>query len=340
MIRPNTAHPISFLAVDFDGEALTGLTDLLLTIVDTDSDSATFGQVWDWSTDAFTATPVQATAPLEEVNATYAPGKYALTWPGTAAGHYTAIVTQSPGATVANLPASAELHVRVDAAPGDQMALTSGERTTVQALVLSDATPFQGARIDAAISSRSSHAAADIWAVGARTLTAIGGSGIASQASVDALPAGSATAVWAAVARTLTGIGASGIASQATVDALPTAAGIADAVLDEALAGHATAGTLGAALALLDVAVSTRATAAGVWATVTGNADWTYGECVELARKHITNRLDATAAGNGTLTLYDDDENDAPIVVQTLRDGAGGAITIPTGSPALRGAAA
>lgn len=283
MIRPNTAHSIVFDAVNFDNDPLTGVTDLLLTIVNTDTESASFGFVWDWSTDAFTATPVQATAALEEVNATYVPGKYALTWPGAASGTYAYTITQSPGVTVANVPATEVLQVREDAAPGDQMALTSGERTTVQALVLSDATPFQGARIDAAVSSRS---------------------------------------------------------AQATVDALPTAAGIADAVLDEALAGHVTAGTLGAALALLDVAVSSRATAAGVWATVTGNADWTYGESVELLRKARTNRLEVTAAGTGTETLYDDGEDGAAILTQTLRDVSGGAITVPTGSPALRGEAA
>jgi hypothetical protein len=207
MIRPNTPHPIVFDAVDFDTDPLTGATDLLLTIVDADTDSATFGHVWDWSTDAFTATPVQATAALEEVNATYVAGKYALTWPGAAAGIYAYTITQSPGVTVANVPATEVLQVRADSAPGDQMALTSGERTTVQALVLSDATPFQGARIDAAVSSRSSHAAADVWSVGTRTLTAIGASGIASQASVDALPSAATigTAVWATAESTTAG---------------------------------------------------------------------------------------------------------------------------------------
>lgn len=49
-------------------------------------------------------------------------------------------------------------------------------------------------RIDAAVSSRSSHAAADVWAVGTRTLTSFG-----------PLVADIATAVWGAVTRTLTG---------------------------------------------------------------------------------------------------------------------------------------
>ncbi|MBU1173034.1 MAG: hypothetical protein KKD44_26020 [Proteobacteria bacterium] len=44
-----------------------------------------------------------------------------------------------------------------------------------QAQILSDATPFLGANLDAAISSRSSHAAAAIWAEAARTLTGLTG---------------------------------------------------------------------------------------------------------------------------------------------------------------------
>jgi hypothetical protein len=44
-----------------------------------------------------------------------------------------------------------------------------------QAQILSDATPFPGASIDAAISSRSSHNAAAVWAVAERTITALTG---------------------------------------------------------------------------------------------------------------------------------------------------------------------
>lgn len=67
----------------------------------------------------------------------------------------------------------------------------SGTKTTLDALqdlaqadILSDATPFVGANIanlDAAISSRSSHAAADIWGVATRDLTDKAGFGLASQ---------------------------------------------------------------------------------------------------------------------------------------------------------------
>ncbi len=46
------------------------------------------------------------------------------------------------------------------ATPGAAMTLTSGERDAIQAKVLSDATPFPGARIDAAVSSRAAPGAA------------------------------------------------------------------------------------------------------------------------------------------------------------------------------------
>jgi len=46
------------------------------------------------------------------------------------------------------------------AVPGDAMALTAAERLIVQALILSDATPFAGALIDVAISSREASGAA------------------------------------------------------------------------------------------------------------------------------------------------------------------------------------
>lgn len=299
MPRPNTAHPLVYIAHDAIGERVTGLSVSVRVF------NPRNGQIWDWSTDAFSASPAQATETMTEINASTLPGYYHAEWPGGPEGVYLVEYIPPAGETADDYPDPVEMVVEPYAVDGSAMTLTSGERSTVQGLILSDATPFPGARVDAAVSSRSSHAAADVWGVGARTLT---------------------------------GIGSAGIASQASVDALPTAATLADAVLDEALGDHATSGTLGAALALLDVAVSSRATAAGVWATVTGNADWTYGASLELLRKARTNRLEVTAAGDGTETLYDDD-GQTELLEQTLRDGSGRAITVPTGSPALRGAA-
>jgi len=61
---------------------------------------------------------------------------------------------------------------------GNVDAAISTRSTLTQAQILSDATPFAGgniANLDAAITSRSSHAAADIWGVAARTITALTG---------------------------------------------------------------------------------------------------------------------------------------------------------------------
>jgi len=82
--------------------------------------------------------------------------------------------------------------------------------------------------------------AADVWAYTTRILTANTNLSIPAAA-----PSASdnATAVWSAVTRTLTANTNLSIPAAA-----PTAAAIADAVLDEALSGHVTAGTAGAAL--------------------------------------------------------------------------------------------
>ena len=84
------------------------------------------------------------------------------------------------------------------------------------------------ARTDVATSTRSSHSVADIWAAGTRSLTTFG-----------TLVADIATAVWAAGARTLTAFGFSTGAS---------AADVADAVWDEAMGDHVSAGSTGVKL--------------------------------------------------------------------------------------------
>lgn len=106
--------------------------------------------------------------------------------------------------------------------------------------------------INATISSRSSHTAADIWAVATRTIT--GGSLTTAPPTASEV----ATAVWASATRTLSSFGtlASDVWAVATrtitggslTTAPPTAAAIADAVWDEATSGHQTAGTTGKAL--------------------------------------------------------------------------------------------
>lgn len=119
--------------------------------------------------------------------------------------------------------------------------------------------------LDAAVSSRSSHTAAAVWAVGARTLTSFGtlvndiwSAGARTLTSYGTLVADVATAVWGAGARTLTGFGTlvadtaaavwAAVPRTLTASGDPTAAQIADAIWDEATAGHAGAGSAGKAL--------------------------------------------------------------------------------------------
>ena len=96
---------------------------------------------------------------------------------------------------------------------------TVSSRST-QAQILSDATPFPGADIDAAISTRSSHTAADVDAL----VTASHGVGSYLTATGFAV---------AGDAMTLTG---------------PASSGLVDDVWDEALAGHLGVGSTGEAL--------------------------------------------------------------------------------------------
>jgi hypothetical protein len=309
--RASTAVILDFDLTDADGALVSGASDVTLRI-----QRVADGLWYDWSDSTFKAggSVVTLDQGMPEVDATRAPGLYAATWPGGATGEYRAMVCRA-GVRKGRV----DVIVEGLAAPGSAMALTTGERTTVQALVLSDATPFQGARIDATLSSRSTLAAADVWAAGTRTLT---------------------------------GAGSSGLALESSVAALPSAAAVADAVWDEALAGHATAGSGGAALALVDVAVSTRASGAAVaalpsasdigaavWATAEGSPDaGTYGWGLQTCRMKVTNRDEVDTTGDGRQRLFADDGTTVRLT-WTLRDGAGDAITTPAGSPARRGAA-
>ena len=113
-------------------------------------------------------------------------------------------------------------------------ATVSSRSTLVQADILSDATPFPGADIDAAISTRSSHTAADVDAL----VTASHGAGSYQ------------TATGFAVAGDNMGL---------------TAAGI-DGIWDEPLAGHLGVGSTGEALDDASAGSSPAAVSAAVWA--------------------------------------------------------------------------
>jgi hypothetical protein len=109
-----------------------------------------------------------------------------------------------------------------------------------------------GDNLNATVSSRSSHSAADVWASGTRTLTSFG-----------TLVADTATAVWAAVTRTLTagtnivlakGVGVTGF-NDLDASGVRTAVGLASANLDTQLADLPTNAELATALGTADDAV-------------------------------------------------------------------------------------
>jgi hypothetical protein len=84
----------------------------------------------------------------------------------------------------------------------------------------------------------------------------------------------------------------------------PSAADIADAVWDEAVADHQTPATAGHRL--------------------------------ELLKKIMTNKLTLSETGDGELVLYDDDDT-TPLLTWTQRDKSGDPISIPAEAPAQRG---
>lgn len=177
------------------------------------------------------------------------PGYYTGNVPGgTAAGRYAVMVlngTVPIGAGELRWDGAAEI---VPSVPGDAMALTAGERTTLRGVIEAStviATQATAAAIKtktdalpaapAAVSDIPSAAsiAAAVWAAGSRTLTSLG-----------TLVADTAAAVWAAATRTLTADpgAAAHATTQAVVAAVPAAV----------------RSNLATELARIDVAVSTR----------------------------------------------------------------------------------
>lgn len=129
---------------------------------------------------------------------------------------------------------------------------------------------------------------ADTQDLQARTPAALVGGRVDAYVGAMATDAISAAAVSAAAA---TKIGA-------TVTA-PSASVIADAVCDEALAGHATAGTVGAALSTLLAGVAALPTAAAVVAAVMAEVVGGSGGGAYTFRQ-VLKRLHGFVAGNGT----------------------------------------
>jgi hypothetical protein len=162
---------------------------------------------------------------------------------------------------------------------GESVALTNGGLATtavneIRDSIISDATPFPGARIDAAISTRATPGAAmDLiaGAVDANALDFTAAEEIANYVWEEPLAdhsgvAGSTAQFLARLDATVTSRAAPGAAMALTANAvdstsLATSAAqeIADSVWDEARGGHIGVGSTGEALSYLDAAITSRA---------------------------------------------------------------------------------
>lgn len=250
-IQTGATEPIEVFAVDSLGVALTGLTDLYVRIR-----RASDGKFLDWADMTFKSVGwTTLNKVLAELNATNAPGLYGVTG-GINTGSITNVIAndtytvyplQTPG-TTARLPGPGQLEMGSWA---DKLDAAVSTRAT-QAQILSDATPFPGARIDAAVSSNASPG--DAMALTPTERAAV----------VDA--------VWDEAIAGHVGVGTTGKALQ-DAGAVSDPAVIAAAVWNEPLAGHVAPGSAGQAEGRLDVAVSTRAAPGAAMALTAGAVD-------------------------------------------------------------------
>lgn len=215
---------------------------------------------------------------FKEVDATNSPGLYRLDVPDAAfATGADSVVVTIKGAT-----GMAQSDVEVQLVAAD----------------LQDATSLGVSRIDAAISSRSSHSAADVWSSATRTLTdfsssfktgyALSAAGVQAiwdaltsalttagsvgkllvdniNATISSRSSHSATDVWAAATRSLTD------KADFALSAASRAA-IADDTWDEARAGHVAAGSFGEGVASVQGNVTgSVASVTGAVGSVSGN---------------------------------------------------------------------
>lgn len=237
-VRAGDTEPIEVLALQSDGTALTGSTNLRVDIR-RDSD----GKFLDFADLTFKTsgwTTRQAT--LTEVSSSLAPGAYRTTvdTTGWAAGDYVVTAREVTTSLAANMPAGDTFRV------GGSIANISSRLPT--ALV--------GGRIDASVGAVQSGAiTASGFGAGAITSTVL-----ADDAITAAKIAASAITSSEAPALANLDVAVSTRLAAGSYTAPPSATTIAGAVLDEAVGSHTTIGSAGAALGRVDVAVSTRAT--------------------------------------------------------------------------------
>ena len=165
-----------------------------------------------------------------EVDSTNTPGLYRADFPDAAfAAGVDRVQCVINGAAIDPAIIEVELNELKVASVTGAVGSVTGAVGSVTAAVTTDsasrtASQADVSNLDATVSSRSSHSAADIWAVGTRTLTSFG-----------PLVADTASAVWATVTKVVTSVTnavatdlASRTASQADVSALATTASLDD----------------------------------------------------------------------------------------------------------------
>jgi len=143
--------------------------------------------------------------------------------------------------------------------------------------------------IDAAISSRSNHTAADIWAVGTRTIT--GGTITTNNDKTGYSLTQSFPANFSSLAITAGGAVTAGTVNDKS-GYLLSASGV-DAIWDELTTGHTTTGSYGKLLTdNIDAAISSRSTfAGGAVASVTGNVGGTVNGLTATAKADVENAV-------------------------------------------------
>jgi hypothetical protein len=231
--------------------------------------------VWDESIAAHT-TPGTTGDALYDAQAQTVPATLAASvWNESAAAHNT------PG-TMGELQNNVDVDVSSRAAPGDAMDLVTGAldaaavdgtgAAEIRDAILTDSTPFAGANIDAAISSRAVPGDAMDLTTNALDASSLDASAVAEladgvwdEALSGHVVAGSAGQFLGRVDTTVSSRSAPGDAMDLVANAVDSSAvatsgaqEIADAVWDEALAGHTIVGSAGEAQGNLDAAVSSR----------------------------------------------------------------------------------
>jgi hypothetical protein len=235
-------------------------------------------------------------------------GKYIATTLSTYAGGAVASVTGAVGSVSAPVTVgtnndktgyaltAAYDPAKTAAQPGNAMALTSGERTTLTgvtwaALTSGLTTPGSiGLLLVTNINAAIGGVAASVWSVGARTLTSFG-----------TLAADTATAVWAATTRTLTSFGFP-VALTPAYDAAKTAAQTLDAMT---LSGDFTATMKASLNASTPAGVPTAAQNATALLTL----DWTgiTGEAAFSALNALRGVRNKIVIAAGVITVYAED---------------------------------